>query len=66
MPRPLKSHSCDTFQLSKIRFKAHCYRLASNDKEVRQLLNLQNKKRGLPLLVAAPFLKSVCYSKAVR
>jgi hypothetical protein len=52
-------------QLSKTCSQAHFHCIASKQKQVRQnALNYrQNKKRGRPFLVAALFLKSVCYSK---
>jgi hypothetical protein len=60
--------SCDTFQLSKIYFRHTTIASLRTKSKLDKWLNLptKTKKRGLPLLVAAPFLKSVCYSKTVR
>src|SRR6266436_1675689 len=62
------SPSVMLIQLSKTSFEIHFYRAASKPKRVGQNASSyrQNKKSGRPFLVAARFLKPVCYSKTVR
>src|SRR5258708_37183709 len=61
-------HICVAYSIVNDLLWVHFECVASNRKQVRQNVPnyRQDKKRGQPFLVAALFLKPVCYSKTVR
>jgi hypothetical protein len=59
----------DAIQLSKTAFEIHTSTgslLGQSELDKMLQITLNNKKAGGPFLVAARFLKPVCYSKTVR